>query len=306
MRNFSPWWLVAVALTWAGCETKKAVRDDDDEPRRSKHDTEEPAAAPPSFKLSGTTVKVGETIVATFDKTLRSPDGQQFWITLVDPAEPDTTHGDWHYLKNGVSEDRILANKAGEYEIRLYDLFPKTKDKVLARQRVSVVECRAATDCPGAGPLCEAGKCVGAGSSPVPIEPVDPSAMAADGWPVVIPPPGSNAPTTAEWNAVPREVTVKGSSTLRCETKMVREWLRVSCHANTVGVPVAVKHTPAFGQQAFTYVADTQVASVVVQMIDGKTYTADFTWESPDVGTRAVFTLTATWVNGRPNAHFNI
>jgi hypothetical protein len=303
-------WLVLVGLVGiTACQTKKVVKDDDDDDDRPRHARKESSAEgtkAPAFKLAGSTFKKGDTIGATFDGTLRAPEGQKYWIALVDASQGDDVYGDWHYLKSGVSEDRLVADKLGDYEVRLYDLYPETKNKVLSRQRVSVVECRAATDCPGTGPACEQGKCVGAGSSPVPIEPAGPNDFAPDGWPVVMPPPGSSAPTTAEWNAVPREVTVKGSSTLRCETKVVREWLRVSCHANTVGVPVAVRHAPAFGQQAFTYVADTQVASVVVQMIQGKTYTADFTWESPDIGTRATYTLTATWVNGRPYASFNL
>src|SRR5687768_13823004 len=39
----------------------------------------------------------------------------------------------------------------------------------------------------------------------------------------------SAVPTLDEWNAQTKEVTVRGSSKLNCETKMVREWLRVSC-----------------------------------------------------------------------------
>lgn len=250
-------------------------------------------------------MKTNGTIGVTFDAPLRAPEGQQYWITLVDASQPDSTYGAWHYLKNGVTEDQLAAGAPGEYEVRFYDLHPRTKDKVLTRQHVSVVECVAASDCPGAGPLCDRGRCVGAGSSPVPITPAGPNDFLADGWPAVIPPPGSSAPSTAEWAAVPREVTVKGSSGLKCETKVVREWLRVSCHANSLGVPVTVTHRPAFGQQAFTFVAEGSVASVVVQMIPGKTYTADFSWTGPDTGT-STYTLTATWINGRPNAAFNV
>ena len=134
------------------------------------------------------------------------------------------------------------------------------------------------SDCPGTGPICETGKCSGAGSSPVPIDEASNDELAADGWPPKFPPPASSAPTIAEWNAVTREVTVWGSSALKCETKMVREWLRISCRANHLGVPLAVSHQPAFGQQALRFVAEGSVASVVLQMSPGKDYDATFTW----------------------------
>jgi hypothetical protein len=165
------------------------------------------------------------------------------------------------------------------------------------------VECAEDSDCPGTGPVCEAGKCVGAGSSPVPIEESSPNDLAADGWPQTFPPPGSSAPSVAEWNAVPREVTVWGSSALRCETKMVREWLRISCRANHLGVPIAVSHEPAFGQQALKFVAEGQVASVVLQMIPGKNYDATFTWSSPN-SEHVAQTVTIRWNQGRPAGRF--
>lgn len=57
-----------------------------------------------------------------------------------------------------------------------------------------------------------------------------------DGLPAIIPPPNSTVPTIAEWDAAPWEITVSRSTPLGCETKMVREWLRVSCRdENTDG-----------------------------------------------------------------------
>ena len=45
----------------------------------------------------------------------------------------------------------------------------------------------------------------------------------------------SKAPSTAEWDAQTKEVTVHGSSARMCETKMVREWLRISCRGEPAG-----------------------------------------------------------------------
>src|SRR5438094_905269 len=92
-----------------------------------------------------------------------------------------------------------------------------------------------------AAPIKPAGGDTGvAMPTPAPAH-VDPGAMGPDGLPAVIPPPGSTPPTVAEWNAVTKEVTIKGSSALGCETKMLREWLRVSCHQKGSLTPTNVK-----------------------------------------------------------------
>lgn len=337
MRLSIPLSLFALVLVVAGCDSKTKVsrdRDDDADEERPKKkakddkpagsagpssDTSAATGSPvgqaqnrevpvagggPTFTLKTAKFKPKDTIELAFDRPLIAPAGQQYWVTLVGADQPDTTFGAWHYLKSGVTSGTLVADQPGDYEVRFYDLHPQTKYKVLTRQRVSVVECAQASDCPGAGPLCENGKCVGAGSSPVPIEEASPNDYAADGWPQVLAPPGSKAPTTEEWAAVPREVTVRGSSGLKCETKVVREWLRVSCRANSLGVPVTVTHAPAYGQQAFTFVSPGSVTSAVLQLIPGKAYSADFSWGSPDLGT-STFTMTLRWINGRPNAAFN-
>ena len=338
MKNSACWVWLALALALTGCDSNKSKPSTDDESeeddkpsKRSKKPTGSSTASasnavtiapgtppetkptlvpveagpPPSFKLGATSFKLNETISLTFDRPLVAPEGQQYWITLVDPNAPDTTYGAWHYLKSAVTEDKLVAAELGDFEVRFYDLHPQTKYKVLTRQRISIVECRQVSDCPGSGPLCEAGRCVGAGSSPVPIEPVEDGELGPDGWPVIIPPVGSKAPSVAEWQAVPKEVTVRGSGALKCETKMLREWLRINCKANSMGVPVAMEHNPAYGQQAFKFVAEGSVASAVLQMIPTKNYSADFTWASVDLGS-TTYTVTISWNNGRPIGAFNL
>jgi hypothetical protein len=103
--------------------------------------------------------------------------------------------------------------------------------------------------------------------------------MAADGLPVVIPPAGSPPPTVAEWNSVVREVTVAGSTPLNCETKMMREWLKVTCRKNGPDMPVNVRKDHAEGQQDFVF-KSAGLASVVVQVVRGKTSHHVFTWDT--------------------------
>lgn len=125
---------------------------------------------------------------------------------------------------------------------------------------------------------------------------------APDGLPATIPPPGSPPPTVAEWNAVNWEVTVKNSSRYHCESKMVREWLRVSCLPYSKWTLKDVKTLQSHGYKAFTGMFGPK-ASVVVQVVKGKTYIARFTW-GPDNSTRD---LTVNWPSNaaRPMFYFN-
>jgi hypothetical protein len=133
--------------------------------------------------------------------------------------------------------------------------------------------------------------------------PVDPFAMASDGLPAVIPPPGSRVPKLNEWNAVPREITVRHSTPLGCETKMVREWLRVSCRTKDGRDPFEMAHSHQEGQQAYLFNNDA-VASVVVQVVPGKEYQAEYTYQ---IGAKhGSSTLVVKWPAGapRPSIYF--
>ena len=194
--------------------------------------------------------------------------------------------------------------------------------------------CTKDTDCKGAR-VCVDGECV-ADSTPAsaptqvkgllptagtatPLTPISPTppptpapaatptsppdTLAADGLPVEIPPPGSPVPTTAEWNAVQREIVVRGSTRLKCETKMLREWLRVDCHKNFKGEPIEARHTERMGQQAFQFVGN-HIASIVVQVIRGKRYGAQFIWDNNGAHTGAE--LIVSWTGGMPRPQITL
>jgi hypothetical protein len=176
--------------------------------------------------------------------------------------------------------------------------------------------CSNDSDCKGAR-VCVDGNCQDAAapaaprppprpaSHPPPPPPAPPQALAVDGLPVVIPPPGSPAPTNPEWDAVPREVTVAGSSALHCETKMLREWLRVVCRHLGPRHPLEVRALHNEGQQAFVYKLPGTVASTDVQVVRGKEYRALFTWEIN--GRHRTAELTVRWAAGaaRPSLWFS-
>ncbi len=105
----------------------------------------------------------------------------------------------------------------------------------------------------------------------------------------------SAVPKLDEWNAA-SEVPVKGASKLGCETKMVREWLRVSCRGknDTGGEPKAVKVTKGGGKgEDFTF-ASNKVASLVTTFVDGTDLVAEFEW------TDAKHELVVSWPHGAP------
>ena len=147
---------------------------------------------------------------------------------------------------------------------------------------------------------------VGARVSAVPAKPttvrpvvdppsVPPAAPAAQPRGPYVPSP---IPTDAEYAAV-REVTVRHSSSLGCETKQVREWLRVQCTsrnpADTASVgglsaEVAPGSRPG-GARVFNF---KNPFGAYLPVVPGASHRASFTG---DWGTRY---LTVTWPIGAP------
>lgn len=111
----------------------------------------------------------------------------------------------------------------------------------------------------------------------------------------ILPPGRSTVPTLDEWNAIQKEVTVKGSSALNCETKMVREWLRISCrgHNDTGGTPTGLRVTRGGRGEEFTF-ASGGVTSLVMPFVDGTNFEAVFSW------TDKSHKLVASWPHGAP------
>lgn len=101
-------------------------------------------------------------------------------------------------------------------------------------------------------------------------------------------------PSLEEWNSMRKEVTVKGSSALNCETKIVREYLRVSCRGknDTGGTPTTVGVTRG-GREAYTFAAG-GVTSLVVPFVSGVHLEAMFSW------TDKAHKLVVKWPNGAP------
>jgi hypothetical protein len=106
-----------------------------------------------------------------------------------------------------------------------------------------------------------------------------PRTMIPAATPAPLPAGRTAAPTADEWVRMPREVTVKGSSALKCETKIVREYLRVSCHgkADPEGMPTGIKILKGGHGEALTY-ANGGVTSLIVPYVEGTDFEAAFSW----------------------------
>jgi len=85
-------------------------------------------------------------------------------------------------------------------------------------------------------------------------------------------------PSLEEWDRV-GEVTVKGSSALSCETKMIREWFRVACRGknDTGGKPTSVKIVEGRQPGAHEYQVG-GVTSLVTPYFPGTHLEAVFSW----------------------------
>ena len=95
----------------------------------------------------------------------------------------------------------------------------------------------------------------------------------------VVPAGRSPAPTLQEWSTMKQEVTVKGSSALGCETKIVREYLRVSCRGknDSGGTPTTVKVQKGGRGEALAF-ASGGITSLIVPYVEGIDFEADFSW----------------------------
>jgi len=94
----------------------------------------------------------------------------------------------------------------------------------------------------------------------------------------VLPPGRSPVPSFDEYAAA-REVTVKGSTALRCETKMIREWLRVTCRGrnDTGGTPTGVVVVRGGRGETITF-ASGGVTNIITPVLEGTDFEARFSW----------------------------
>jgi len=135
--------LLAVALP--GCKKKK---EKEEPPPAAEPAPIAPAPAAPApgaggvnagaFTIDRTTFARNEPIHVTYNRDMTTPPGQQHWITLAKPTDVESAWGVWHYVKQGAATDTVTAPTAGQWEIRLHDLYPRYAAKVIGRQIITV------------------------------------------------------------------------------------------------------------------------------------------------------------------------
>jgi hypothetical protein len=162
----------------------------------------------------------------------------------------------------------------------------ESKDKAAEKPAIVAETSPVAAPTPAPAPVASAAVPVAGGYAP-------------DGLPADIPAERSKVPTVAEWNAVPREISVARSTPLGCETKMVREWLRVSCRKDlgqpgNDKLPQSISDETGKTADTFTFAKPGQVTSVVTPVLRGRTYRAKFHWETKTQ------TLVVDWPSGAP------
>lgn len=102
-------------------------------------------------------------------------------------------------------------------------------------------------------------------------------------------------PTNEEWDAV-KEVTVLNSTRLGCETKALREWVRVTCknRNDTGGTPTTVTVDKG-GEKGDTFtLAGTAITSLVFPFEEGRELEATFGWTDKSVKFKSL------WPKGLP------
>lgn len=116
--------------------------------------------------------------------------------------------------------------------------------------------------------------------------------------------PSEEPPAAADWETA-KEVVVTGSTALGCETKRVRDWVRVQCAKpnDSGGTPVSVKLQKTeviHGADVKNHRKNVKVTSdgdtptLVAQYIDGADIEALFTWTDKEK------VLVLWWPGGKP------
>lgn len=163
-------------------------------------------------------------------------------------------------------------------------------------------ECKKDTDCKG-DRVCENGACRAPAANRRDTTPTPPPQPVVARNDTSIPPPGSPIPEGWEFNQA-REVTVTDSSKYHCETKMVREWLRVLCKPYGSNGVTEARFT--LTDNVMTQVSPIQNGTVALltQVVRGKTINADIIWD--DRGRSWGKTLVVTWdaSSPRPKMYF--
>ncbi len=98
----------------------------------------------PAFTLGAKQFTVGDPINITFGKPVSSKSGDQAWITVSEAGSPQSSYGDWEYVKDGATAAALTApKKPGAYEVRVHTNFPSKSYNVRYSVPITVVDAPA-------------------------------------------------------------------------------------------------------------------------------------------------------------------
>lgn len=281
---------LVLAMTAAACDSKpKRSHGDDDEeepPRRVSAS----AQASASVAVSGSAMASTSGDVQTSSASAStSASGSTSASSSSTPA-PDGCDA---YFK---ALDCIASKMPGEVRDQMRKSFDQMKDAMRQVGAHAAPTCAAALE--GMQPALKQQGCLVTTEPSPSVSGIPTVATAPTVSTSASSEPGARSPVPSsdEWGSVTREVTVSGSTKLNCETKQVREWIRVSCRDknDTGGEPTAVSVTKGGGRgDDFTF-ASGGVVSLTYRFFEGQDLEAQFDW------TDKSRVLVVKWPRGTP------
>ncbi|NUP06072.1 MAG: DUF5339 domain-containing protein [Polyangiaceae bacterium] len=290
--------LVMLSFTATGCDmlsgdkSKKSAKDDDDDDDKPKKKKKKKDDDDTKASASSSAGEVKTDATASGDPTAASTATGTATATGTTTSGTMAPAGCEAYFK---ALDCMVTKVPAQSQQQMKDGFEQAKSsmkQIPADMAANV--CKQALD--GMQESLKTMGCATGGTESTPpmtgTPPPPPPPVATS----TTPGGKSAVPTAEEWAAQTKEIGVLNSTKLNCESKQVREWIRVSCKGknDTGGTPTAVSVTKGGGRgDDFTF-ASNGVASLVYRWYEGQLLEADFKW------TDKTKTLVVAWPRGAP------
>lgn len=94
--------------------------------------------SPPAMHVVSSTVATGNDVLVTFDAPLSGSATNQYWTVLARADAPVADTTGRIVLEHGERGARLRAAHTGDYEVRLYDHYPREEHHLVARIPVTV------------------------------------------------------------------------------------------------------------------------------------------------------------------------
>ncbi|MCF6366703.1 MAG: hypothetical protein L3J35_10930 [Bacteroidales bacterium] len=83
--------------------------------------------------------EVNKEIIVKFTNPISSTEKSKYWITIIEKSKEDKDWGKWQYVKDNAESIKLICpSQAGEYEIRLHDMYPSKSFHVVERASLTL------------------------------------------------------------------------------------------------------------------------------------------------------------------------